>query len=212
MNPKKHNTKQKEFFNQKAQTWDKIATHNPEKLQYITELLKIQSNDKILDIGTGTGIMIPYYEKHLKNGSVLAIDYSERMIEIARLKYPEKIHPEISYKISDIYDLKYNAEFDLIVCYSCFPHFNDKPLAIKILSKALKKEGCLAVAHTESAKKINGVHTNGGTEIQNDVLLTMKQLKQMMKKNGLTVTFQRDDENYFICLAKKTQSDKISPY
>ncbi len=199
----KINPKQKDFFNEKAKVWDQITIHDPKKVQYITELLKIQGGDKILDIGTGTGVMIPFYEKYLTNGSVVAIDYSEKMIQEARSKYPQKKHPKTKFLVADVYNLKYDQEFDLVVCYSCFPHFIDKPSAIKILSKALKRGGRLAVAHSDSAKKINGVHLNGGVEISNDFLPSMKNLKQIMEENGLTVTFERDDQNYFICIAKK---------
>ena len=197
MNPKKKN-----FFNEKAEIWDEITVHNLEKVQYITEMLGIHGDDRILDVGTGTGIMIPFYERYLVKGSVVAIDYSEKMIEVARSKYPEKEHPKISYLVSDVYDLKYDAYFDLVVCYSCFPHFVDKPLAIKILSKALKKGGRLVIAHSDSAKTINGVHMNSG-EVRNDCLPSMELLKQMMKESGLEVTFERNDENYFICIARK---------
>ncbi len=203
MSPKMVTPKQKGFFNEKAGVWDEITVHNLKKVQYITKLLGINSGDRILDIGTGTGIMIPFYEKYLVDGSVVAVDYSEKMIEVARSKYPEKDHPSISYIVSDVYDLKYDAEFDLVVCYSCFPHFIDKPLAIKILSRALRKGGRLAVAHSDSAEKINGVHINGGVAIKKDFLSSMELLKQMMKESGLTVTFERDDENYFICVARK---------
>jgi ubiquinone/menaquinone biosynthesis C-methylase UbiE len=203
MNTKMDNPKKKDFFNEKAEIWDEITVHNLEKVQYITEMLGIHSDDRILDVGTGTGIMIPFYEKYLVNGSVVAVDYSEKMIEVARSKYPEKTHPKISYLVSNVYDLKYDAEFDLVVCYSCFPHLIDKPLAIKILSRALKKGGCLAVAHSDSAEKINGIHMNSGVEVGNDLLPSMELLKQMIKESGLEVTFERNDENYFICIARK---------
>jgi demethylmenaquinone methyltransferase/2-methoxy-6-polyprenyl-1,4-benzoquinol methylase len=197
------NPKQKGFFNEKAPVWDKITVHNLEKVQYIAELLKIQPDDAILDVGTGTGIMIPFYERYLTSGRVVAVDYSEKMVEVARKKFPVMEHPKVSFKVSDVYDLKYDSEFDLVVCYSCFPHFVDKSLALKILAKALRNGGRLAVAHSDSAKKINGVHINGGVEIENDFLPHMKELTQMMKETGIDVTFKRDDEDYFICIAKK---------
>jgi demethylmenaquinone methyltransferase/2-methoxy-6-polyprenyl-1,4-benzoquinol methylase len=139
MNPKMVNPKKREFFDERAEVWDEISVHDPEKVQYITDLLEIHREDRILDIGTGTGIMVPFYEKYLTTGRVVAVDYSEKMIEVARLKYPEKEHPQVSFRVADVYELKYDAEFDLVVCYSCFPHFPDQPLALKILSKALKK-------------------------------------------------------------------------
>jgi len=203
MTPKMLNPKQKDFFNERAEKWDKNTIHNREKVQYIANLLEIKSSDKILDIGAGTGIMIPFYEQFLANGKVVAVDYSDKMVEVARCKFPEKKHPLISFMVSDVYELDFDSEFDLAVCYSCFPHFVDQPLAIKTLCNALKKGGRLVVAHSDSAKKINGVHMEGGVEIQNDFLPSMESLKQMMQENGLTVTFERDDESYFICIAKK---------
>jgi demethylmenaquinone methyltransferase/2-methoxy-6-polyprenyl-1,4-benzoquinol methylase len=197
------NPKQKDFFNEKAGVWDEITIHDPNKVHYITDLLDISGGDKILDVGTGTGVMIPFYEKNLTTGTVVAVDYSDKMIDVARQKYPENAHPKISYKVSDVYELKYSDEFDLVVCYSCFPHFVDQPLAIQILTKALKKGGRLAIAHSNSAEKINGVHLTGGVEIKNDFLPSMPRLKQMMADNGLEVTFERDDKEYFICVAKK---------
>ena len=202
METKNVNPKKKKFFNEKAEIWDEITVHNLEKVQYITEMLGIHGDDRILDVGTGTGIMIPFYERYLVKGSVVAIDYSEKMIEVARSKYPEKEHPKISYLVSDVYDLKYDSDFDIVVCYSCFPHLVDQTLALKILSKALKKGGRLVVAHSDSAKTINGVHMNSG-EVRNDCLPSMELLKQMMKESGLEVTFERNDENYFICIARK---------
>ncbi len=203
MNSTRIHPKQKDFFNEKAEVWDEISIHDLEKVEYIVELQKINSGDKILDVGTGTGIMIPFYEKHLIDGSVVAIDYAEKMIAVARSKYPEEEHPMISFLVSDVYDLEYYEEFDLVMCYSCLPHFVDKPLAIQILSKALKKGGRLVVAHSDSADEINGVHMNTGGEIKNDFLPDMQQLEQIMKENGLRVRFSRDDESYFICIARK---------
>ncbi len=204
MNPKTADSKKRGFFNERAKVWDEISVHNLEKVQYIIELLGIQGHDRILDVGTGTGILIPFYERYLVDGSVVALDYSEKMIEVARSKYPEERHPCVSYLVSDVYELRHESEFDLVVCYCCFPHFVDQPLAIKILSRALRKEGRLAVAHSDPARKINEVHMNGGVEIGNDFLPSMELLKQMMQESGLAVTFERDDENYFICLARKT--------
>lgn len=203
MREKNVNPKQKDFFNQKAAVWDKITVHNLEKVQYIAKLMEVQNDDKILDVGTGTGIMIPFYERYLVDGCIVAVDYSDKMIDAARLKYPEKEHPLVSYRVSDVYELTYSEDFDLVVCYSCFPHFVDQPLAVEILTNALRRGGRFVVAHSDSARTINGVHMNGGVEIGNDFLPIMKRLKQMMKDSGLTVIFDRDDEDYFICIGRK---------
>jgi ubiquinone/menaquinone biosynthesis C-methylase UbiE len=203
LSPRTLNPKQKGFFNEKASVWDQITVHDLGKVRYITDMLDMHGGERVLDIGTGTGVMIPFYEERLNEGSVVAVDYSEKMIEAARNKFPLAEHPKVTFVVSDLYDLRYEGAFDLVVCYSCFPHFVDHPLAIKILAKALRKGGRLAVAHSDSAKKINGVHINGGVEISNDFLPSMGEMKRMMSENGLDVTFERDDDSYYICMAVK---------
>lgn len=203
MQSKKVNPKQKSFFNEKASIWDDICVHDQRKVGYIVRKIGIRGDERILDVGTGTGVMIPHYLRNLAGGSVVAVDYSENMIEMARSKYPERDWPMLSYLVSDLYDLKFSAAFDIVVCYSCFPHFVDQPLAVEILSKALKKGGRLVVAHSDSAKKINGVHMSGGVEISNDFLPPMGTLKRIMADHRLTVGFERDDDAYYICIATK---------
>ena len=203
MRSKNVNPKQKSFFNEKADIWDEICVHDQKKVEYIVRKTGVFGDERILDVGTGTGVMIPHYIRHLTGGSVVAVDYSERMIEMARSKFPENDFPMISYVVSDLYDLKYENEFDLVVCYSCFPHFVDQPRAIEILSQALKKGGRLVVAHSDSARKINGVHMSGGVEISNDFLPLMGELKDMMAENHLVASFEQDDDDYLICIATK---------
>lgn len=72
MNPKSFNSK-KSNFNEKTEVWEEISVHNLEKVQYISELLEIRGNDKILDVGTGTGIMLPFYEKYLVDACVIGV-------------------------------------------------------------------------------------------------------------------------------------------
>ena len=203
MRSKNVNPKQKSFFNERAGIWDEICIHDQKKVEYIVRKIGVIGDEKVLDVGTGTGVMIPHYVRHLTGGSVVAVDYSERMIEMARSKFPAKDFPMITYVVSDLYDLRYEEAFDLVVCYSCFPHFVDQPLAIEILSRALKKGGRLVVAHSDSAKKINGVHMSGGVEISNDFLPSMGGLRSMMAENHLAVSFEQDDDDYFICIAIK---------
>lgn len=203
MRSKNVNPKQKSFFNERAVIWDKICIHDQKKVEYIVRKIGVIGDEKVLDVGTGTGVMIPHYVRHLVGGRVVAVDYSEKMIEVARSKFPEKDFPMITYVVSDLYDLRYEEAFDLVVCYSCFPHFVDQPLAIEIMSRALKKGGRLVIAHSDSAKKINGVHMSGGVEISNDFLPSMGELKSMMVENRLAISFEQDDDDFFICIATR---------
>ena len=47
---------QKEFFNEIADQWDEITKHNLMKAELLVGMLGIQQGDKVLDVGTGTGV------------------------------------------------------------------------------------------------------------------------------------------------------------
>jgi ubiquinone/menaquinone biosynthesis C-methylase UbiE len=191
------------FFNQQACEWDKNTKHDADKIEYILSVLALSGSEKILDVGTGTGILIPFYLKYLNSGAITAIDFSEKMIEIASSKFPKEKYPQIKFIISDVYDISYSSQFDIVMCYSCFPHFKDKPLAISILKKTLKHNGKLVVAHSNSREEINRVHMNSGSEISGDLLPTISVLKNMIQEAGLKLILERDDEDFFMIIAEK---------
>ena len=194
---------QKQFFDDHAEKWDRISVHDLEKVDYIISLLDLMGTEKIMDIGTGTGILIPFYEKHLTSGSVLAVDFSEKMIACCKEKYPAIEHPRVEFVVTDIYDMTYEGEFDVVVCYSCFPHFEDHRKAVDIFARSLKKEGTFMISHSSSREHINHVHRHGGSEVCDDVLPSIEQLSALMESSGMTVIFNRSDGDYHIIIAKK---------
>jgi len=163
----------------------------------------MKGDERILDVGTGTGIMIPFYEEKLSTGSVLAIDFAEKMIQRCREKYPSSDHPKVSFEVANVYDLSYNKEFDIVMCYSCFPHFTEHQKAIDIFSKALRKGGIIAIAHSSSRDHINHIHSHSSHHIQRDVLPSLIELKMMFVKAGFSVSFERSDGEYHIIMGEK---------
>lgn len=191
----------RKFFNEKAEVWDTFSINDKKKMEYITDLFEIKENFNILDVGTGTGVMIPFYLKKLKNGNVTGLDYSEKMIAIAKKKNPES--STVSYQIADVYNLEPEEKYDLVVCYSCFPHFYDPMNALKRLSGVLKKGGRLAIAHSSSRNNINNIHHSGDDAVCNDYLPDMEDMKKMFTILGLSPEFVRDDSEYYIIIARK---------
>ena len=48
----------------------------------------LEAGQNSLDVGTGTGVLIPYLIKAVgPSGSVTAIDYSEKMVQVCKTKH-----------------------------------------------------------------------------------------------------------------------------
>ncbi|WMJ23381.1 class I SAM-dependent methyltransferase [Paludicola sp. MB14-C6] len=190
------------FFNSIADKWDEIAQHDPEKINVILDFVQIKPNSNILDVGTGTGIMIPYYnERILGNGSIVAVDIAENMIELAKQKNKDT---NVKFLTGDI--LKINLpikQFDYIFCYSMFPHFEDKEKAISVLAGYLALNGKLIICHSQSRDEINELHKSPCQVAESSYLPTAPKIQDYFKKALLTPIQTVDNAEIFVLIAQK---------
>ncbi len=194
----------KEFFDTRAHKWDEIVSHDSVKIDYILDHLEIKPGDTILDVGTGTGILIPFLNTKLKGkGRIEAVDYSKDMIKMARKKYPKTQFPIVNFHIQDIYDTPMEKGYDFIICYSCFPHFPRHFEIIQHFVQGLKKTGHLIIAHSDSRDKINNIHGEAGQEVEDDRLPSMKVMKDYFVKAGLKILGDEDNSEYYFIIGKK---------
>lgn len=199
---RRRNPKQKGFFDERAEDWDGMSVHDPSKIEHIVSLLDLRDGMSILDVGTGTGVMVPHYLESMEGGHVTAVDYSERMVAVARRKFPES--DRLEYRVQDVYDLDEDGVYDRVVCFSCFPHFPDPVGAIGVLSRALAPGGLLCVAHSSSREHINRVHLEGGDEVSADYLPEAGLMEEMFSSAGLETVFSRDDDEFYIVIGRRS--------
>ena len=196
--------KQREFFNKHAETWDQEVYHDSEKLEKIIFELELKTGEKVLDVGSGTGVMIPYLFNRVKeSGKIVALDFSEEMISISKKKNPPEKFPNIKFIVQDVNEFIMKDIFNAILCYSCFPHFLEQNLTIKILTKGLKTGGKLMIAHSQSRKAINNLHKKSEAIVTKDRLPSMKKLSKMIKNAGLKLLKNLDNEEIFFIIGKK---------
>jgi len=198
-----HEHDRKEFFDERAEIWDQIAVHDTDVVNMLADALELKGDETILDIGTGTGVMIPFYRERT-TGRISALDMSENMIAVARRKFPPEDY-DVDYVVSDLYDYKPEGSYDVIVCYSCFPHFTDKQGAVNHLSGLLKDGGKLMISHGCSRDHINKVHEEAGSTVCEDRLPNMSAMESMMERAGLKVIWEKDDERTFSLIGIKNR-------
>ncbi|MDR3206509.1 MAG: class I SAM-dependent methyltransferase [Candidatus Methanoplasma sp.] len=198
-----HGRMEREFFNRLAENWDDNYENDVPKAKYVASLMDLGGSEKILDVGTGTGVMIPFYEEALDAGSVVATDISDGMIARAIAKYPPSEHPKVRFEAVDVYDIIPTGDYDAVVCNSCLPHFHDKPEAVRLLSKCLKSGGKMVVSHSCSREAINRVHMHHHAVIRHDVVPDLNEIEEMFASAGITPTFRRSDGECHIIIGVK---------
>lgn len=196
---------QKDFFNSMAENWDSICYHDSNIINEILDLVNIQHGDKILDVGTGTGIMIPFMiSKTGKAGEVTAIDVADKMIEAAKSKHN---HENVNFIVGDVFNLDLPTEhFNIIMCYSVFPHFEYKLTAIEKLGRFLKPGGKIAICHSQSRDEINHMHKNSSPVVSRDYLPDTDTIKGYFSRYNFNTVANIDNKRMFVLIGQKSNT------
>lgn len=181
-----------EFFNSWADKWDAGMVINEDIIKTILDSCAVSEGKAILDVACGTGVMVPFYLER-KVDSVLGVDMSDRMIEIAREKFTG--NEKVSFICADVFDVK-DQLFDCIVVYNSLPHFEDPEKLVCHLSQLLKEGGHLTIAHGASRERINMHHNN--VMYVSRKLLAMEELSDIFQKYLEISDAVSDDRMYLI--------------
>lgn len=191
---------QVDFFNSIAEKWDSTTTVDKKRINKLLEQVSINNGDNILDVGTGTGVLIPFYKEINKNIKITGVDISEGMLRVAKRKFSQL--NDVNFKLLDIENTSIEEKFDKIVLYSMFPHLNSKVETIKkLVNHNLNKNGKLLIAHSDSRDFLNNLHSNVDDRVSNDVLIDVNKQKEVFEIEGLNVTkAYEDDEIYYLLI------------
>ncbi len=138
------------LFNRRAQTWDAAHTHDPEKIRLILALSGLVEGMDMLDVGCGTGVLVPYLLEYAPR-RVVAVDFADRMIKIAREKVSD---PRVEFVCTDVFRL-IGAICDCCFLYNSFPHFPDPHRLLAHLALLVRPGGRLVISHSRG--KADGV-------------------------------------------------------
>jgi len=189
------------YFNQKAASWDETSSErDTTKLERMAKRLKIKPGSIVLDVGTGTGVFIHFLLREMgKGGRIVALDFAEKMLGCACTK---GFNGDIDYLCADVTNIPLGNEiFDIIVCYSCFPHFQDKPGALTEMNRVIKRGGRLLICHTSSRASINEIHRQIPA-VENDIIPDEGEMQIILLRAGFTEIKIDDSESYLVSARK----------
>jgi ubiquinone/menaquinone biosynthesis C-methylase UbiE len=190
------------FFNGKAPVWDELHSEKDStKLGNIAQRLNIQVGYWLLDVGTGTGTLVPFLlDKIGMNGRLIAMDIAEEMLKISRAK---KFSGNIDHLHADIGNLPLPEEiFDTVVCYSSFPHFRNKSQALVEIARVLKSGCTLFICHTSSRAKINAIHS-GIPPVKNDFIPDTEEMRELLSNAGFGHIQIEDNDSSYLASSTK---------
>ena len=176
------------YFDEMASIWDNAVSHNKVQIREIIKLSDINEGDKILDIGSGTGVLIDYIREVNKFGVIYEVDLSQKMLNMARAKNYNDAN--IKYLRQDIESYDINDKFDVIFFYNSFAYLKDKISALERLAiENLYYGGRIVIFHNNGEEQINKSHACGDKRISNAFLPTFDSLIDSLNKSLFNISY-----------------------
>ncbi|HPO12218.1 MAG TPA: class I SAM-dependent methyltransferase [Candidatus Hydrogenedentes bacterium] len=193
------------FFDNLAAEWDQsTCPQHSERLKTLVHRLNIPLQAKILDVGSGTGVLLPLLappEQYQR--WVVAIDLAFLMMRAARRR-TDCAQRRVLCVQTDVLTPPFRPEtFDWVICNSVFPHFLDQQACLHQLAWVLRPGGAFVVCHTQSREAINEFHRSKGGLIGGHELPDMKDMELLFHRAGLHVQIHENTPEYYLITARK---------
>ncbi|MBN2357358.1 class I SAM-dependent methyltransferase [candidate division KSB1 bacterium] len=192
-------TAHRNYFNQLAPTW----SVNPEEDEWILAHLKafgIVPDDRVLDVGCGTGRLAPLLRCLTGHGGlVVGTDFAEHMLRRAR-----RAGNACDHVCSDACCLAYkSASFDKVICFSTFPHILSPIVALREIHRVLRPGGRLLILHTCCSRQLNEFHAQLNGVVAQDHLPRAQELEKLLRRISFNVVKINENPKEYRVEARK---------
>jgi len=198
------NRLQKEYFDENVDLFEApLPIGVPERLETTVKASGHRSGERVLDVGTGTGILITFILKY-KPSEIHGCDLSENMLQRVKEKFPQVI-----VHLCDIRDLPLpDDSLDVVFINACFSNIMDKSKSLDNIYRLLRQQGRLVISHPLGRNFI--VELKKNTPFDLDILPDEEGARGLLEPHGFEVTTFRDEPAFYLVVAKTTKSDEPS--
>ena len=190
------------FFDAHAHGWEErgYPADVRGRLEVLVNCFGIEPGEKILDVGCGEGVLVPYLLDRLgPSGFVVELDNSLEMLKGAARKSARQI--QCVWAGVEMLPLV-DADFDRVICFASFPHFANPVKALKQIHRVLKSAGTLVIAHLLSRDEIARHHAKS-TVVLGDELPEEAAMRELMTQTGFCVRRLEDRPGRYLLIATK---------
>ena len=200
------NRMQRDFFSKRVDVFDPPLPQGvPMRLKQITASAKIKKGDMILDIGSGTGILIPIIKEY-EPEKIYACDLSQAMLEKLKEHYPY-----VATIVSDARNLTLPAGgIDVVFINACYPNLVDKKGVFTNIGRMMKNGGRMVISHPMGKKFIGILKKKSPFPL--DDFPQKHEAEMMFAPHGFHIEKFLDEPELYILVAVKQVKSNFLPF
>ena len=182
------------FFDRHAAWWDSYEVQGIGGIiEEILDRIRVSACDSVLDVGCGTGILLPHLERRGVR-DIRAVDLSAEMVKEYLKKYPGRAVTAGDYEAPGLFGPK---SFTKILIYNAFPHFERRELVFANSYNYLKPGGGLYIAHSMGRAELDRHHKAAGEEVAGHMLYSNVGFRELYAEAGFTDIVVDDGGRFF---------------
>ena len=167
-----------------------------ERMERIVAAASIRNGETVLDVGTGTGALIPLIQRY-RPDRVIACDLSGRMLDQLARRFPDVACHQHDVRDLDLAD----ASIDVVFMNAMYGNIVDKVGAMTNLARMLRPSSRLVISHPEGRAFVDQIARKEPFPIT--PLPSEEEARGFMGSFGLTVQQYTDEEKLLIVVAIK---------
>ncbi|PSW43228.1 class I SAM-dependent methyltransferase [Photobacterium leiognathi] len=152
----------------------------------------------ILDVGTGTGVLIKYIKDTFSNTCIHALDLSSNQLKVVKLQ-----HPDVEIYQADVSNFINPVVYDIIYCNACFGNLLNQNSALKNMSNMLSNNGLIVISHPLGSSFVESLHQSNQVIVPNTLPTSIEKVEELINGTNLTLAELIDIQDLYICILKR---------
>ena len=170
----------------------------PERLEKIVAHGRITRGDTVIDVGSGTGILIPIINQYQPK-RIYACDLSEAMLK----QLNGKNYPNVETIVADVRDLNLpGSSIEVVFNNACYGNIADKAGAFANISRMMRDRGRMVISHPLGKSVIHSRRAKAGFPL--DEFPEKPEAEGLFKPFGFEIETFIDEPDLYILAASKS--------
>ena len=196
-----HNEYQQALFAREVDSFcEPIPKEVQQRLRAIVGKVQLKRGERVLDVGTGTGVLIPLIRSY-EIEDVVGCDLSSGMLTVA-----EKLHRDVTFWCGDVVDLPdHLGLFDVVFVNAVFGNLWDQRAALSRINEVLKQGGRICISHPLGSRYVAELQRSDPRRTPH-TLPDPEDLLGMIYHLSLQLTHYEDERDLYVAVLAKTEA------
>jgi riboflavin kinase len=192
-----HNRYQQRVFDESVECFRQAIPADVEKrTEQIVAAAKLRAGDRVLDVGTGIGVLIPHIRRFGVR-HIVGCDLSATMLSEAQKRYPD-----VRVWCGDVVDIpREMGSFDAVFFNAVFGNMWNQRHALQSTSARLRPGGRIIISHPMGASFAEGLRANDPKMIPHS-LPSETSIAELIRGLPLRVQYFSDQELLYLCIVE----------